>query len=116
MGLLDGGLAAVFGVAFGAAFGSGTLHKTVNVETGLGGFSTSTTDYPVKVMLEALGAADRAATGVPTTAIRLTVLRSGLPVPVDLDDGLTVGGTAYRAIKVDTDPIGASFVIAAVPA
>ena len=116
MGLLDGALASVFGAALGAVFGSGTLHKTVEADTGGGRFTPATTDYPVKLSLAALAAGDRAASGLPLTAVRLTVLRAGLPVTVDLDDGLTVGAGTFRVVKVDTDPVGAAYVLAAVPA
>ena len=43
------------------------------------------------------------------------MLRAGLPVAVDLDDEMTLGGVTYRAIKIDTDPAGAAFAVTAVP-
>lgn len=115
MSLLEGPLAAVFGTAFGALFRTATLHKTRETDNGQGSFATASTDYPVKVSPDALGAAERAASGLPLNAVRFTILVGGLPVTPDLDDELTLGGTTYRLIKVDTDPAGASVNAAAVP-
>ena len=116
MPLLDGDLAAVFGAAFGAVFADATIHKVQQTDNGTGGFAVTVTDCPAKLSLDAVGAEERAASGLPTSAIRLTVLRAGLPVMVDLDDELTLGGATYRAIKVDTDPAGVAFSVLAVPA
>ncbi len=116
MSLLDGGLAAVFGAAFGAVLADGTLHKMQQVGSGTGGFAVTATDYPAKLCLDSVEANERAASGIPNSAVKLTVLRAGLPVTVDLDDELTLGGATYRAIKVDTDPAGAAFAVVAVPA
>lgn len=116
MGLLDGALGAVFGAAFGAVFRDGTLLKTQETDTGTGNFTPVTTSYAAKLSLDALTAGGRAASGLPLTAVRLTVLRAGLPVAIDLDDGIAVGGATYRVIKVDTDPGQASYALAAVPA
>ncbi len=116
MSLLDGPLAAVFGAALGALFRDATLHKMVEADTGSGRFAATPTDYPCKVSLEAIGAADRAASGLPLSAVRVTILRGGLPVVPDLDDGLTVGGVGYRILKVDADPAQASVTATVVPA
>ena len=115
MSLLDGPLARVFGIAFGAVFRAATLRKTRETDGGHGGFATAFTDYPVKVSADALGAADRAASGLPLSAVRFTILVGGLAVIPDLDDEITLDGTSYRLIKVDTDPAGASVSAAAVP-
>lgn len=115
MSLLDGPLAAVFGTAFGALFRAATLHKTRATDTGQGSFAIAATDYPVKVCVDALGAADRAASGLPLDAVRFTILIGSLPVTPDLDDELTLDRATYRLIKVDTDPARASISAAAVP-
>lgn len=116
MPLLDGGLAAVFGAAFGAVMADGTLHKIEHADTGTGGFAVTATHHPAKLGVDSVEATERAASGIPNSAVRLTVLRTGLPVAVDLDDELTVGGATYRAIKVDADPAGAAYAVLAVPA
>lgn len=115
MSLLDGPLAAVFGAVLGAVFRDGTLHKISETDQA-GGFATAATDYPVKLSVEALGAAERAASGLPLAAIRMLILRAALPVPIDLDDGVTVGGASYRVIKVDLDPAQAAVTATVVPA
>lgn len=116
MGLLDGALAAVLGAALGAVFRNGSLLKMQETDTGTGRFTAAATSYPVKLSLEALTASDRAASGLPLAAVRLTVLRAGLPVTVDLDDGLAVDGATYRVVKVETDAAQAAYALAAVPA
>ena len=116
MGLLDGGLAAVFGAAFGAVMADAVLRKVRQTETGTGGSAVTVTDYPAKASLDAIGAGERAASGIPASAIRITVLRAGLPVGIDLDDEVMVGGATYRTIRVDGDPAGATFVLMVVPA
>ncbi len=111
---LSDGLSAVFGAAFGAVLADGTVHKMQQTDTGTGGFAVTATDYPAKLGLDAVGADERVASGIPASAIRLTVLRAGLPVAVDLDDTVTVAGVTYRAIKVDTDPVAAAYAVLAV--
>lgn len=115
MALLDGDLAAVFGAAFGAVFADGMLHKITRTDTGTGGFSIAQTDYPVKLSPATIGAAERVTSGIPANATKASVLRAGLPVSIDLDDGLFFGGSTYRVIGVGSDPAGAVAVLTLVP-
>jgi hypothetical protein len=84
--------------------------------TGTGGFTVTAKDYPVKLSLDSASSTERAASGLPNDAVRLLILRAGLPASVDVDDQVTVTGTTYRVIKVETDVAAASFVVTAVPA
>lgn len=111
-----GGLGAVFGAAFGSLYGDGVLHQTTTVDNGAGGFSASTADSAVKVLIDTVSDADRVAGGLPRAVVTLTVLRSGLAVSVDIDDTITADGVTYRVIDVGTDPAGAAYTITAVPA
>ncbi len=115
MALLDGGLARIFGTAFGAVYVDATLIKGVFTDDGGGGFAVASTDIPVKAMVERVSDRARAASGLPDTAVTISVLRAGLAVPVALDDALTLSGQTYRAIRVETDPAGAAWSIVAVP-
>lgn len=109
------GLQAVFGAAFAALYEDGILHKTTVSDDGAGGFVTGTADSPVKVMLQSLSSADRAAGGLPSAAVSLSVLRAGLVTTVDIDDAVTLNGVSYRILRSETDAARSSFTLAAVP-
>ncbi len=115
MSLLDGGLSALFGAVFSGLFRDATLAKLAATDDGSGGFETSFTSYPVKVMLEAVSDRARAASGLPDLAVTVLVLQAGLAVTLDLDDRVTVAGTSYRVVKVDADPAGAAWTAVVVP-
>ncbi|MCW6510982.1 hypothetical protein [Lichenifustis flavocetrariae] len=114
MSLLNGGLRAVFGSAFGALYGDGVLHKTTLTDDGIGGVTATAIDSGVKVLVESLSAQDKI--GLPRNAVHLTVLRAGLTAGIALDDSVTVDGATYRVVQVDTDPAGAAFALVGVPA
>jgi hypothetical protein len=109
-------LQAVFGAAFAALYDDGVLHKVSLTDDGHGGFSSATTDTPVKVLVDGLSEAERAAGGLPRDAVRLTVLRAGLVGGIAIDDGVTTGNATYRVIQTGTDPAGAAAILVAVPA
>ena len=116
MSLLDGDLAALFGAAFAPLYRDATLIQTVPADDGAGGFAVTRTATPAKVLVEALSARARAASGLPEPAVSLSVLRAGLAASVDLDDEVAVGAETYRIIRVATDPAGAAYAVVAVPA
>lgn len=109
------GLQAVFGAAFASLYDDGVLHKTTVTDDGAGGFLTSTADSPVKVLVQTLSDADRAASGLPLAAVNLSLLRAGLVSTVDIDDGVTVNGVSYRILRSEADAVPASYTLAAVP-
>jgi hypothetical protein len=108
-------LQAVFGAAFAALYDDGVWHRVIAADDGQGGFSTTTADLPVKVLVDSLSEVERAAGGLPRGAVRLTVLRAGLGAAVAIDDGLATGGASFRVTQVDTDPAGAAYTLVAVP-
>ena len=116
MALLDGDFARLFGAAFASLYRDATLSKAAETDDGSGGFALSTAAYPALALVEARSDRARAASGLPDAAVTISVLRAGLPVAVDLDDALTVAGARYRVIRVEGDPAGAAFTVAAVPA
>ena len=115
MAWLDAGLQAIFGAALGALYGDGVLHRVTSTDDGFGGFTPTALDSPVKLLVDSLSDADRAAGGLPRPAVRITVLRAGLPGPIDIDDRITTEGASYRVLQAETDPAGASFTLVAVP-
>lgn len=116
MTLISGGLQAVFGAAFGALYADGVLHRTTTADDGADSFTASTTDVPIKVLVESLSDRDRAVAGLPRTAVTLNVLAAGLGTAIALDDSITVGNASYRVIQVDTDAAQASYALIGVPA
>ncbi len=115
MSLLDGDLAALFGAAFAPLYRDATLAKLAPADDGAGGFTTAPTVHAAKAIVESVSDAARAASGIPASAVTLSVLRAGLGATLDLDDEVTVGGATYRVIRVGTDPAGAAYTAAAVP-
>ncbi|WP_131194931.1 hypothetical protein [Lichenihabitans psoromatis] len=115
MTLLTGGLAAVFGAAFGAIFADGVLHQSNETATGTGGFTVSWSDSPIKFCLDAVDQATRGAAGLPSNVVKLTVLQASAPGGIGLDDQISLAGLTYRVVNVDTDPAAVGFVLLAVP-
>lgn len=122
MGLLDGGLQAVFGAVFGAVYRDGTLRKATMTPDGTGGYSTSSVDYPIKFQPEVDSNEARAAMGIPLDGGKFIVLLAGLAVRPDLDDLIIAPATAAtpaiseRIAKTQGDPANAALIVWTVPA
>jgi hypothetical protein len=116
MSVIDGGLQAVFGAAFAALYADGVLHSTTTADDGADSFTASATDVPIKVLVESLSDRDRAAAGLPRTAVTLSVLAAGLGATIALDDSITVGSASYRVVQVDMDAAQSSYAVIGVPA
>ena len=111
MGLLDGGLQAVFAGAFGPLFLDGTLHKVETAPDGEGGVIRTPADTPIKGMVDRYSEAYRAAAGIPETDARLFVLQHGVGAAPDTDSEITLRGARYRVMAVDQDPAQAAWTI-----
>ena len=116
MALLDRDLGAIFGAAFAPIYLDATLQKSALADDGSGGFGVEATPYPIKAMLAGLSERARAASGLPETALTISVLRAGVAVAPDLGDRIVVSGRTFRLIRVDTDPAAAATLAVAVPA
>lgn len=122
MGLLDGGLQAVFGVALGAVYRDGTLRKATKTPDGTGGYSTSCIDYPMKFQPEVDSNEARAAMGIPLDGGKFIVLLTGLTVRPDFDDLIIAPATAAtpaiseRIVMTQNDPANAAVIVRTVPA
>lgn len=95
MGLLDGGLQAVFGAAFGPMFLDGTLHTMTETPDGQGGYTSVNADVPIKVMVETYSQQYRQRNSIPVNDVRLIVLQlgTGSAIPeITLSSEITVNG------------------------
>ncbi|MGJ0397415.1 MAG: hypothetical protein ACR65U_14430 [Methylocystis sp.] len=122
MGLLDGGLQAVFGAVLGAVYRDGTLRKATVTPDGLGGYSTSYVDHPIKIQPDIDSSAARAAMGIPLDGGKFIILLAGLGVRPDFDDLIVAPATAAtpaiaeRIVKTQGDPANAAMIVWTVPA
>lgn len=96
MGLLDGGMAAIFGAAFGGIFLDGKLHRAGtdpiydgegNI-TGYGGGA----DIDIKVQRDACSYSMRQSEGYSEGDVVLIVLAAGLGIKITTDMQATDGG------------------------
>lgn len=111
MGLLDGGLAAVFGGAFGPLFLDGVLHVEILTPDGEGGFWSTFSDLPIKGMVDTYSDAYRAQANIPETDVRLIVLQFGVDGAPSTDAQITIRGTRYSIQAIEQDPAQAAWTI-----
>lgn len=111
MGLLDGGLANVFGAAFGAVYLPATLHRYTQPELDDGGSpvdgSGGWTNIACRAQRDAATERMRRAEGFSESDVRLLVLAASFSGGISTDDEVTVAGTRYAIESVDMDPAGA---------
>lgn len=106
MGLLDGGLAGIFGAAFGRLYLPATLHRAVPVVRDAGGTVTSGgfTDVSCRAQLEAVAEGFGVRQDVVDTEQRVFVLATSITGVITADDQVTVAGQRYQVVSVDRDP------------
>ena len=113
MGLLDGGIAAIFGAAFGGLYLDGTLHRGTGspiyasggVITGYGGGG----DVAVKVQVDAATDAMRRAEGFAEGDVRIIILAQGIG-PVTSDHRITIGATTYSLQAAELDAAASHWI------
>lgn len=114
MGVLDGGVAAIFGAAFGSFYLDGTLVSSFTQPIyGPGGAITGYTGgTPIacKCQIDAATYAMRQADGFADGDMRIIVLSAGLGVPVTTDHRLTVSGQTWLIASADRDPAGSHWI------
>lgn len=110
-GLLDGGLAAVFGSAFGSFFLDGTLHRVGATKGRDSRGRVISVDAAaaerIKGQVESVTEAMRAADGYTARDARLIVLQVGPDGTVarpTSDDEITLGGTRWSVDMIASDP------------
>lgn len=117
MGLLDGGLQAVFAGAFGPLFLDGVLHVATTTPDGQGGYTTSPADHPVKGMVDGYSEGYRTRFEIPDTDVRLIVLQHGVGAVPSTDGEITLRGVRWRIVgPIEQDPAMAAWTMRARPA
>lgn len=112
MGLLDGGLQAIFGNVFGPLLLPGTLHKMSWSEDSEGTITEHPSlDIPIKAMEEVVSEAVRAQAGIPAQDAKFIVLQLGVGVTLQQGDQITLRGRrwVFRS-PIDEDPAQASWM------
>lgn len=122
MGLLDGGLQAVFGAAFSPIYLAGTLHRATRTESDNGDVTVAFTGdegqppgTPIRYQPDKITEAMRRAEGFTDKDAAFIILQSGVsPAPTTADE-LTAGGR-WAVKSVDADPANTHWVVRASPA
>lgn len=114
MGLLDGGLAGVFGGIMGTFYPDATLHRAIITGDGEGGGSTSwAAGEACKAQLDKT--IERMVNGNVETLQGILLLQvdgdgNALARP-STDDEITAGGTRWQIATIETDPAGSYFLL-----
>jgi len=106
MGLLDGGIAAIFNATFSTFYLDGTLHAgTGEPQYGPGGaiIGYDGGEWPIKVQIDAATDAMRRADGFAEGDCRMIILAMGVP-EVTSDHSVTVGAITYLLQSAERDP------------
>lgn len=107
MGLLDGGIQAVFGAAFSPLYLSETLTRNTLTHNGKGGGSSAGVPQPCRVQKDACTEAMREQEGYTAEDVRLLVLQASVTGgDIDTDCTVTYRGTTYEIASVTQDPAG----------
>lgn len=112
MGLLDGGLARIFGAAFGGTYLPATLHRAVPPVRDAGGSVINPggfTNVPCRAQLEAVAAEFGVRDDTVDEAQRIFVLTASISGTITTADQVTVAGQRYQVVSVDRDPAQAYF-------
>lgn len=115
MGLLDGGIAAIFGAAFSAFYLDGTLHRDgTDPIYGAGGEITGYAggaDVPCKAQVDAATYAMRQSDGYSEGDVRIIVLSAGLGVEITTDFQISVSGRRWMIAAADRDAANSHWVL-----
>ena len=118
MGLLDGGMAGVFGGIMGSFYPAATLHRATITHDGEGGGSTAwAADEACKAQLDKT--IERMVDGNVETLQSILLLQQlkddeGVMQSIarpSSDDEITAGGSRWQIATVETDPANAYFLL-----
>lgn len=107
--------------AIGGAFGDTSLFfsdATLTRPAQGGGWNAGTgtpQTYPCKAMIEAYSDHLRAVADIPGTDVRLMIVGTSIAVDPLKGDRVTIGGSTWALIQVDTDPARAMWTCQARP-
>ncbi|WIA54318.1 hypothetical protein N6H05_14725 [Sphingobium sp. WTD-1] len=112
MGLLDGGIASIFGAALGGLYLPATLHvpgtrtddEEGNISYGPG------TDVPCRAQMDAATYAMRQSEGYSEGDVRIIILTAGLGAEVTTDCQITVSGKRWMVGSADLDAASSHWV------
>lgn len=107
MSLMGGGLARIFGAAFGSLYLPATLHRAVPAVRDAGGTVTNPggfTNLDCRAQLEAQSEGTGVREDAVDTEQRIFVLAASITGEVTADDQITVAGHRYQVVRVDRDP------------
>lgn len=102
--LLNGGLQAVFGAAFGAVYLPGYLLRTTLTDDGEGSYTTSHAVHAIKGQVDQASERMRRAEGYTDGDMRIIVLQSGVTVEPNTDDLAILGGKVWALSGIQADP------------
>ncbi len=104
---MDGGLAGIFGAAFGPMYLPATLHRATPAVRDAGGTVTNPggfTDIACRAQLEAQTEGPGVREDAVDLAQRIFVLAASITGVITPDDQITVAGQRYQVVRVDRDP------------
>lgn len=98
MGLLDGGMAAVFSSAFSGIYLDATLHRATLADDGAGGGSSSFADEPVKAQIDETTQGQQRSVGYTDTDQRILVLAQDVAL-INTDAEITMNEGKYAGVR-----------------
>lgn len=113
MGLLDGGIASIFGAVLSGLYLPATLHlpgtRTDDIE---GNISYGPeTDIPCRAQVDAATYAMRQSEGYSEGDVRILILSAGLPVEITTDHQITVSGKRWMIASAEQDAAASHWVL-----
>lgn len=118
MGLLDGGMAGVFGGIMSGFYPAATLHRAIITHDGEGGGSTAwASDEDCRAQLDRT--IERTVDGNVETLQSILLLQQfkdsdgvmQITARPSSDDEITAGGSRWQIATIETDPAGAYFLL-----
>lgn len=116
MGLLDGGLKAVFGGAFGSIMLPGTLYRPTRTDSAGGTPTVTWTAFRCRGQVDAVTEAMRTEAGYTDRDVRIILLQEGLTVTPTTDFEAAIGGRRWKVASVDSDPASTHWIMRGTPA
>ncbi|WP_375194650.1 hypothetical protein [Sphingobium sp.] len=114
MGLLDGGIEAIFGTAFGGLFLPGTLHRDgtepiFDAEGNITGYEGGE-GIPCRLQIDGATYAMRQSDGYVDGDVRIIILSAGLGVEVTTDMQVTGRGQRWMIASAERDAAASHWI------
>lgn len=115
MGMLDGGIEALFGDAFAGLYLPATLHRSgtepIYDDAGRITGYVGGADIACRAQVDAASYAMRQAEGFAEGDVRIIVLSAGLGVEITTDFQITVSGKRWLVASVDRDAANSHYIL-----